>query len=150
MAQFTSKEPLYTDVDPNGPVAGRVLKEGDPDARFVLCGAGGGVPDEIAKKFNLESHPDFEEHDEIKTKADLVAANLATYADNAKNIGGPAYKGIPGQESNPLGVKPDEQDKAQGALEGIATGDFATSEPSPALPLTTPVSGPRRNNQAPS
>ena len=138
MPQFTSKEPLYTDLDPTGPVAGKVLKENDPGARFVLCGAGGVVPDDIAKKFSLEKHPDFEEHDEVTARAELVAANLATYEENARTFGGPAYKGIPGAEINPLGVKPDEIDKAQTALDGIAnqsSSPFAGIDPRAAKAL---------------
>ena len=120
---YTSKKPLYTDVDPvASPVAGRVLEESDPDAKFVLCGAGGVVPDDIAKKYKLEAHKNFEEHDEVTARAELVAANLATYQTNAETFGGPAYKGIPGQEVNPLGVKPDEIEKAQKAVENIAKG----------------------------
>ncbi|BCM89050.1 hypothetical protein IAD21_00893 [Abditibacteriota bacterium] len=120
---YTSKQAWYSATDPNGPVTDtRVLPENDPDAKFTLCGVGGVVSDELAAKYDLKNNSSFTVFDPTEHKAGIVAANLATYEDNARTVGGPAHQGIPGAESNPLGVKPDELAKAQTAVENIASG----------------------------
>ncbi len=90
-----SQETLYTDLDPVGPIAGRVLPEGDPDARFVLCGANAPIPDELVQRFGLDNHESIEPFDEAEARATLAAQNRQTYADNARTLGGAAFKGLP-------------------------------------------------------
>lgn len=89
-----SQETLYTDLDPSGTVAGRVLAEGHPDARFVLCGAGTPLPDDLVQRFGLDDHEATESFDAEEARATLAAANRQTYADNARVLGG-TFKGLP-------------------------------------------------------
>lgn len=81
---LTANQTLYTDVDPNGLEKGQILLEGDPAARFVLASPGTEIPENIAKTFELKGHEHVSKFDADKVRADLVAANEATYADNAK------------------------------------------------------------------
>lgn len=115
---LTSTKALYTDVDPNGPVAGRILPETDPDARFTLCGVGGAIPDDVAAKYKLADHPAVSPTNEAKAQAELVGANRQTYTDNALAFGGGAYKGLPGAEVNLAGVAPDQISKVQEGFAG--------------------------------
>lgn len=89
-----SQETLYTDLDPAGTVVGRVLAEGHSDARFVLCGAGTPIPDELVQRFGLDDHEATETFDADEARAALAATNRQTYADNARVLGG-AFKGLP-------------------------------------------------------
>ena len=89
-----SQETLYTDLDPAGTIAGRVLAEGHPGARFVLCGAGTPLPDELVQRFGLDDHEATESFDADEARAALAASNRQTYADNARVLGG-AFKGLP-------------------------------------------------------
>lgn len=89
-----SQETLYTDLDPTGTEVGRVLAEGHPDARYVLCGVGTPISDELVERFGLDDHEATESFDEDEARAALAAANRQTYADNARVLGG-AFKGLP-------------------------------------------------------
>ncbi|BCM88843.1 hypothetical protein IAD21_00685 [Abditibacteriota bacterium] len=89
-----SQETLYTDLDPVGPLPGRVLLEGDTDARFVLCAANTPIPTELAQRFGLDDHKSVIPFDWDEARATLAAQNRQTYADNARILGGPAFKGL--------------------------------------------------------
>lgn len=134
---LTSEKALYSDKDPAGREVGRILPETDPEARFTICGAGGVISDELAAKFGdaLKHHEGVSETTVEEIRARVVRNNLATYEENAKTVGGPAHKGIPGAESNPTGVKPEQQEKAAAALDSEA--EPATVAPSPVTSETT-------------
>ncbi|RYX80483.1 hypothetical protein EON83_28405 [bacterium] len=89
-----SQQTLYTDLDPTGVVVGRVLEEGDPEARFVLFAQGSPIPEELAKRYHLSDHESVSQVDEAEARADLAATNRQTYAENARTLGG-AFKGLP-------------------------------------------------------
>ena len=92
---FQATENLCTDIDPNAPETGRVLKEDDPDARFVLAAKGALIDERIAQKFNLEFHDSTEACSADKVRAALVARNEATYATNQANGGALAIETAP-------------------------------------------------------
>lgn len=54
---YISEEALYTDQSPLAKeFTGRVLTEGDKDARFVLTGKGGHLTDAEVEKYGLAKH----------------------------------------------------------------------------------------------
>lgn len=75
---YTTQEAIYTDVNPlDASAKGRVLKEGDPDARYVLAGVGGVVSDEVAARYGLNKPGN--ELDVQAARDELAKANEATY-----------------------------------------------------------------------
>jgi len=78
-----SNETLYTDQQPGtDDWDGKVLEEGDPDARFVLIGKGAVLSDADAKKFGVEKHGAFSAYNE----ADALAAREQSVIDASNAI----------------------------------------------------------------
>lgn len=123
---YVSKERLFLNADKS-----KVVKEGDPDAAFLLVGEGGTVDKETAEEYGLKNLSAAPEPFDAKAEHELLhageteeqaKARRAAMFENKAKSGPPADKALPKAPSNKAEIDATDAARALAEEHGLELG----------------------------